>query len=152
MSMTNEDKQEEISGNTLRVYWYILKKRENCGVREVQRALGFSSSSSAHYHLEKLADKGFLIKDKYGSYQVNSKMKTGNISPFMLVHGFIFPRQLLYALATTVMNVFFLTFFWRFLTLTVVLALAPGILACIIFWYETVKLWPSLPSFEESVQ
>jgi predicted DNA-binding transcriptional regulator len=46
--MTNEDKQEENSGNTLRVYWYILKKRENCGVREVQRALGFSSSSSAH--------------------------------------------------------------------------------------------------------
>jgi hypothetical protein len=50
------------------------------------------------------------------------------------------------------MNVFFLTFFWRFLTLIVVLALAPGILACIIFWYETVKLWPSLPSFEESVR
>ena len=150
--MTNEDKQEEISGNTLRVYWYILKKRENCGVREVQRALGFSSSSSAHYHLEKLADKGFLIKDKYGSYQVNSKMKTGSISPFMLVHGFIFPRQLFYALATTVMNVFFLTFFWKSLTPIVFLALTPGILACIIFWYETVRLWPSLPSFKESVR
>ena len=150
--MTNENKQEEISGNTLRVYWYILKKRENCGVRQVQRALGFSSSSSAHYHLEKLADKGFLIKDKYGSYQVNNKVKTGSISPFMLVHGFIFPRQLLYALATTVMNVFFLTFFWKFLTFMVVLALTPGILACLIFWYETAKLWPSLPSFEESVR
>jgi len=150
--MANEDKQEEISGNTLRVYWYILKKRENCGVREVQRALGFSSSSSAHYHLEKLVDKGFLIKDKYGSFQVNSKVKTGSISPFVLVHGFIFPRQLLYALATTVMNVFFLTFFWRVLTLIVVLALTPGVLACIIFWYETVKLWPSLPSFEGSVR
>jgi hypothetical protein len=50
------------------------------------------------------------------------------------------------------MNVFFLAFFWRFLTLIVVLALTPGILACIIFWYETVKLWPSVPSFEESVR
>jgi hypothetical protein len=50
------------------------------------------------------------------------------------------------------MNVFFLTFFWRFLTLIIVLALAPRILACIIFWCETVKLWPSLPSFEESVR
>ena len=150
--MINEDKREEISGNTLRVYWYVLKKRENCGVREVQRALGFSSSSSAHYHLEKLADKGFLIKDKYGNYQVDTKVKTGSISPFILIHGFIFPRQLFYALATTVMNVFFLTVFWGFLTLIVVLALAPGILACIIFWYETVKLWLSLPSFEESVR
>ena len=150
--MANENRQEEISGNTLRVYWYILKRRENCGVREVQRALGFSSSSSAYYHLEKLADKGFLVKDKYGSYQVNSKVKTGSISPFMFVRGLIFPRQLFSALATTVMNVFFLAFFWRFLTLIVVLALTPGILACIIFWYETVKLWPSVPSFEESVR
>jgi hypothetical protein len=150
--MTNEDQREEISGNTLRVYWYILKKRKICGVREVQRGLGFSSSSSAHYHLEKLADKGFLIKDKYGSYQVNTKVKTGSISPFILVHGFIFPRQLFYAMVTTVMNVFFLTFFWRFLTSIVALALAPGILACIVFWYETVKLWLSLPSFEESVR
>jgi hypothetical protein len=152
LSIANENKREEISGNTLRVYWYILKNRENCSVREVQRALGFSSSSSAYYHLEKLADKGFLIKDKYGSYQVNNKVKTGSISPFVLVHGFVFPRQLIYAVVTTVMNVLFLMFFWRFLALTIALALAPGILACIIFWYETVKLWPSLPSFEESVR
>jgi hypothetical protein len=152
LSIANENKQEEISGKTLRVYWYIQKKRENCGVREIQRALGFSSSSSAHYHLEKLADKGFLIKDKYGSYQVNDKVKTGSISPFLFVHGFVFPRQLLYAMVTTIMNILFLIFFWRFLVLTVALALAPGILACIIFWYETVKLWPSLPSFEESVR
>jgi hypothetical protein len=150
--MADENKQEEISGNTLRVYWYILKKGENCGVREIQRALGFSSSSSAHYHLEKLADKGFLVKNEYGSYEVNNKVKTGSISPFVFVHGFVFPRQLFYALVTTIMNVFFLMFFWRFLSLTIALALAPGILACIVFWYETVKLWPSLPSFEESVR
>jgi hypothetical protein len=150
--VADENKQEEISGNTLRVYWYILKKRESCGVREIQRALGFSSSSSAHYHLEKLADKGFLIKDNHGNYQVNNKVKTGSISPFAFVHGFIFPRQLFYAVVTTIMNVFFLIFFWRFLALTTALALAPGILACIIFWYETVKLWPNLPSFKESVR
>ena len=150
--MTDEIRREEISGNTLRVYWYVLKKREDCGVREVQRALGFSSSSSAHYHLEKLVDKGLLVKDEYGSYRINSKVKTGSISPFVLVHGFIFPRQLFYAAATTMMNVLFLMFFWEFLSLTVALALAPGILACAIFWYETVELWPSLPSFEESVR
>jgi hypothetical protein len=152
LSTANENKQEEISGNTLRVYWYILKKRESCGVREIQRALGFSSSSSAHYHLEKLAAKGFLIKNKYGSYQANNKVKTGIISPFVFIHGFIFPRQLFYAMVTTIMNILFLIFFWRILVLTVALALAPGILACIIFWYETMKLRPSLPSFEESVR
>jgi uncharacterized membrane protein len=151
LSAGDENRQEEISGNTLGVYWYVLKKRENCGVREIQRALGFSSSGSAHYHLEKLVDKGFLIKDKYGSYQVNSRVKTGSLSPFVFVHGFIFPRQLLYALATTILNVSFITFLWRFLSPALALAFAPGILACILSWYETVKLWPSLPSFKESV-
>jgi hypothetical protein len=151
LSAGDENKQDEISGNTLRVYWYVLKKRDNCGVREIQRALGFSSSGSAHYHLEKLADKGFLVKNKYGNYQINSKVKTGSISPFVVIHGLIFPRQLLYALVTTIMNVFFLMFLWRFLSLAIVLAFAPGILACILSWYETVKLWRSLPSFKESV-
>src|SRR3989304_3804800 len=127
LSIAGEDRQEEISGNTLRVYWDVLKKKESCGVREIQRALGFSSSSSAHYHLEKLADKGFLIRNMYGSYEVNSRVRSGVISPFVFVRGFMFPRQLLYAVVTTVMNALFLMFFWAFLSLAVVLALAPGV-------------------------
>jgi hypothetical protein len=110
LSVADVDNEEQISGNTLRVYWYILKRRETCGVREVQRALGFSSSSSAYYHLEKLANKGFLIKDKYGTYQANSKAKTGIISPFVIVYGFLFLRQLVYAIVTTIMDVSFLIF------------------------------------------
>ena len=40
----------KLTGNTLLVYWYLLKKgRNSSGVREVQRALGFSSPSSASY-------------------------------------------------------------------------------------------------------
>jgi hypothetical protein len=152
LSKLKESEQEEISGNTLRVYWYVLKKGEQCGVREVQRALGFSSSNSAHYHLERLADKGFLIKNEYGSYQVNNKIRTGSISYFVFVHGLAFPRQLLYAVVTTIMNFVFLMFSWGFLSLTIAVALSPGIFACIIFWYETVRVWSSLPSFRESVQ
>jgi hypothetical protein len=150
--MLKEEKKEEISGNTLRVYWYILKKGEYCGVREIQRALGFSSSSTAHYHLEKLVDRGFLLRNNYGTYNVNSKVKTGTISHFVFVHGFVFPRQLLYAVVTTIMNIFFIVFFLGFSPSTTALALTPGILACLIFWYETVRLWPTLPSFEEGVR
>jgi hypothetical protein len=147
-----ESEREEISGNTLRVYLYILKKGEHCGVREVQRAMGFSSSNSAHYHLERLADKGFLIKNEYGSYELNNRIRTGSISHFVFVHGFAFPRQLLYAVVTTIMNFVFLMFSWRFLSLTIAVALSPGIFACIIFWYETVRVWSSLPSLRESAQ
>lgn len=152
MSKMKENDHEEISGNTLRVYWYALKKGEHCGVREVQRALGFSSSNSAHYHLERLVDKGFLIKDEYGSYRVNNRIRTGSISHFVFVHGRVFPRQLLYAVVTTIMNSLFLMFSWKFLSITIAVALSPGILACVIFWYETVRVWSSLPSFKEDVQ
>jgi hypothetical protein len=152
LPLTDRRNQPEISGNTLLVYWYIYKKGNACGVREVQRALGFSSSSTAHYHLEKLEYKRLLTKDAYGNYVVNNKVKVGVVSPFIFVHGVVFPRQLIYAAASTVMWVFFLAFFWKFLTTTIVLALLPGVVASGIFWYETVRLWASLPSFKGSVR
>jgi hypothetical protein len=152
LSINDEQKQTELYGNTLRVYWYVLRNKQNCGVREVQRSLGFSSSSTAHYHLEKLADKGMLIKDAYGNYRINNNARTRTIGPFILIHGAVFPEQLLYALVTTTMCVIFLMIFWRSLTLTVIAALSPGILASGIFWYESVRLWLGLPSFKGSVR
>jgi len=148
----NGKEQEEISGNTLLVYWYLLRKRQSCGVREIQRALGFSSSSTAHYHLEKLIYKGVLTKDSYGNYRINDEAKVGSIGAFFLVRGFAFPKQLFYATVTSIMCVTFVAFFWKTLTLTVILALSPGILASGIFWYDTVRVWRSLPSFKGGVR
>lgn len=152
MPINNKKEQIEISGNTLLVYFYLLKNRQSCGVREIQRALGFSSSSTAHYHLEKLTGKGVLTKDSYGNYKINEAAKVGLINPFVIILGFVFPKQLVYATATTIMSTFFLALFWNTLTLTVILALTPGIVASGIFWYEAVKLWRSLPSFKRSVR
>jgi hypothetical protein len=149
LPLNNEKEQAEISGNTLRVYWYILRKRQDCGVREIQRALGFSSSSTAHYHLEKLVYKGILTKDSYGNYKINNTAKAGFLSPFVFVRGFVFPMQLFYAVATTFMCALFAAFFWKSLTLTVILALSPGIIGSGIFWYDTMKVWRSLPSFNQ---
>jgi len=146
----NDNKERaEISGNTLLVYLYLLRKRQSCGVREVQRALGFSSSSSAHYHLDKLAYKGILTKDSYGNYRINEKVKIGLTNPFVIIRGFVLPKQIIYATTTSIMCVFFVVAFWNYLTLTVVLALVPGILASGIFWYNAARLWLSLPSFKK---
>ncbi len=67
--MTGSDEVEdeeklaaELKGNTLRVYLYVLKSAGNVGVREVQRALGFSSPTLAVYHLDKLAELGLMEK------------------------------------------------------------------------------------------
>ena len=142
-------KNAEISRSTLLVYFYVLRKRGSCGVREVQRALGFSSSSSAHYHLEKLLDQGVLTKDSYGYYRINQNSKIGMVSSFLIIRGFPLPKQLVYATGTTAMCLFFVAFFWGSLTSTAVLALLPGVVASGIFWYETVKIWSSLPSFKK---
>jgi hypothetical protein len=138
----------EISGNTLLVYFYLLRKRQSCGVREIQRALGFSSSSTAHYHLEKLIHKGILSKDLYGNYKVNKNKKVDLANPFLVVHHFIFPKQLVYAAITSVMCIFFVAMFWNSITLTAILALLPGVLASGIFWYDTARIWSRLPSFK----
>jgi hypothetical protein len=149
-SSSNDAKEYvEITGNTLLVYFYLLRKRHSCGVREIQKALGFSSSSTAHYHLDKLVHSGILTRDSYGNYSINKNKRAGQISSFFVVHGFIFPRQLVYAVATSLMCLFFLTFFWNFLTLTLILALLPGLVASGIFWYDAIKLWSSLPSFKK---
>ncbi len=142
----------DISGNTLLVYVYVLKKRGNCGVREIQRALGFSSSSSAHYHLEKLAHTGVLIKDPYGYYSINDEARVRFIDRFFFISGRIVPKQVIYGVVTTFMSIFLTMFFWSLLTTTVILALTPGFLASAIFWYDAYRLWSSLPRFKGDVR
>jgi hypothetical protein len=152
LSQDSSSEKAELSGTTLLVYWYLLKKRQGCGVREIQRALGFASSSSAHYHLDKLAYRNILIRDEHGYYRINARAKIARISPFILIQGRVFPMQLFYAIATTGMCFAFLLLFWKSLTSTAILALCPGILAALIFWYDVVRIWHSMPSFKRSVR
>jgi DNA-binding transcriptional ArsR family regulator len=58
----------ELRGKTLSVYMYLLKNGSAVGVREVQKALGFSSPSVAFHHLDKLVSLGVVEKDQYDRY------------------------------------------------------------------------------------
>jgi DNA-binding transcriptional ArsR family regulator len=137
----------ELKGNTLLVYWYLLKKRHSsAGVREVQRVLGFSSPSSANYQLEKLRKLGLVSKDQAGNYQVCQVVKTGVISTFIFLGGHAFPKYLIYALTTSMMILVFIALSLSSFSLITVAALLPGTLATIIFWYETLKVWRNRPS------
>jgi len=154
VSLPSGDKEQsaDISGNTLIVYFYLLRKKQTCGVREIQRAMGFSSPSSAYYHLEKLAHNRILTKDSYGNYKINGETKVRLIDRFFVVHGLVFPKQIIYATATTLMCLSFTVLFWKFFTPTVFLALLPGIVASIILWYDAVTLYSNLPSSRRSVR
>lgn len=147
-NITDEERiLSELTGNTLLVYWYLLKKgRDSAGVREVQRALGFSSPSSASYQLEKLRELGLVSKDWSSDYQVSRVVKAGVISVFIFFGGYAFPKHLVYASVTSIMILLFITLFSHALSPIVVTGLLPGILAAAIFWYETLKVWRHRPS------
>ncbi len=137
----------ELTGNTLIVYWYLLRKKQNpVGVREVQRAMGFSSSSSAEYHLQKLTDLGLIHKDQFGNYKLKEDIRVGLMKPFLFVGGTVFPRHLIYSIVTSLTILGFVILFYQAMSLILLAALSPGILAAAIFWYETAVVWRSIPS------
>lgn len=93
--MTGGKIDAQLKGNTLRVYVYALKKQK-VGVREVQRALGFSNPSLAQYHLNKLRELG-LVAENLGDYAVVNEVKVDVMRDFLRVGTLIVPRFIFYA-------------------------------------------------------
>jgi SOS-response transcriptional repressor LexA len=138
--------ESELKGKTLLVYMHILKGRqETVGVREVQRALGFSSPSVAAYHLQKLQDLG-LVENAYGDYRLIKEVKVGVLRSFVSVGGVMLPRFLFYAVLVTSMLITFLATFPFILTREYITTLVMGLVPAAVFWYETIKIWREKPS------
>ena len=74
-----------IKGTTLDVYFYLLRKKEAAGVREIQRGLGLSSPSVSSYHLEKLESLGVIRKNRFGNFEIAKKVDIGALNQFILV-------------------------------------------------------------------
>ena len=138
--------ESALKGKTLLVYWYLLQQpTHTVGVREVQRALGFSSPSIAVHHLEKLQDLGLIRKKGTGEYVLEEEVKVGILRLFTRMGRFLVPRYLFY-------SVLFSTMLTAYLTLCALGRIAPsfyavmfGFIAVIIFWVETVRVWRARP-------
>src|SRR5205807_4589305 len=95
--------ESELKGLTLRVYWHLLKTRnEPTGVRPVQRALRMSSPSVALHHLEKLRSLGLVDKHPTGEYHLTEQVEVGVLQNFVGVLGFLLPRHLFFSAMFTV--------------------------------------------------
>jgi hypothetical protein len=88
---------EELEGNTLTVYAYIVHAAKPVGTRDVTRGACLSSTSVAHRHLQKLEEFGLIEKNEYGDYFL--KEKTGinghvwvgkNLVPRLMFYSFFF--------------------------------------------------------------
>ena len=144
MDLDEEKIASVLKGNTLRVYWQVLKAHNGVvGVRDTQRALGFSSPALAVYHLEKLIEMG-LVDKVGGEYCLVKVVNVGVLKQFVRFGTFVFPRYLLYATMFTTLLIFFLTQF-RQINFYSVFALILGLSGTGILWYETVKAWKQRP-------
>jgi len=150
VSKTSQDNdsflESVLKGKTLQVYWYIIRQPSQAvGVRQVQRALSFSSPSIAVHHLEKLQDLGLVQKTGTGEYLLEEEVKVGVLKFFTRMGRFLVPRYLFY-------SVFFFTMLSAYLALCSVTQSAPsfytvtfGVLAGLIFCVETVRQWRARP-------
>jgi Ribonuclease R winged-helix domain len=88
---------DELEGNTLTVYAYIVHVDKPVGTREVTRGANLSSTSVAHRHLQKLEDQGLIEKNSYGNYILKEKTKINghvwvgkNLVPRLMFYSFFF--------------------------------------------------------------
>lgn len=91
--MTNVN-AEELEGNTLNIYAYVIKEGKPVGPREVMRATNLTSPSIAHWHLQKLEALGLLAKNEYGEYIVKEKV---SVSGHVWIGRTLLPRLIFYS-------------------------------------------------------
>ena len=142
--MEEQKIESELKGNTLRVYWTILRSQTGTiGVREVQRTLKFSSPALASYHLTKLEELG-LVEKTNGEYRLKKEVHVGTLKQFAKLGSFMMPRYAFYAALLTTLLVFYLTQF-REINFYSVFGLVLGFISTGILWYETIRVWRQKP-------
>ena len=120
------------------VYWLVLEKGP-VGLRDVQRLIGFSSPSTAVYHLERLKTRGLVDRNIEGKYHAVKSKKPGVLRFYVLIGRRLLPKSLIYGIILSLVGVVALHLAkYRY---DIALALTPAFLAAVIFWYETLDLF-----------
>ena len=147
MSAEDERKLEfELRGKAWKVYWLLLKRGCPMSVREVQRALHFSSPSVAQHHLDRLCDLGLVQKQSVGgSYLLTSKVKIGVLRHFVKLGRLLFPRYFFYAIFSTTFYIAYLAMLVQSFTRENLFITIFGAVVSAIFWYEALRVWRLKP-------
>jgi hypothetical protein len=88
---------DELEGNTLSIYAYVVKEGRPVGTRDVTRGANLSSPSVAHRHLLKLEALGLIERNQYGDYILREKTSVSghvwvgrNLVPRLMFYSFFF--------------------------------------------------------------
>lgn len=87
----------QLSGRTLRVYWFLLNHQNPLGVREIQRGTDLSSASLAAYHLRKLQSIGLIEILSDGRYIITEVVRVGITRFYIRIWNSMIPRFVFYA-------------------------------------------------------
>ncbi len=147
LNTTDETELEySLRGKAWKVYWFLLKNGAPAGVREVQRALHFSSPSIAFHHLEQLRELGLVVKQEVGGqYILVSEVKIGVLRHYVKLGKLLFPRFFFYALFSTIFYLSYVLLMVHSFTRDNVFIITFGAIICAIFWYEAHRVWAMRP-------
>jgi DNA-binding transcriptional ArsR family regulator len=135
-----------LRGKAWKVYWFLLKTGEPVSVREVQRALHFSSPSIANHHLEQLRELGLVAKQEVGGhYVLVSEVKIGVLKHYVKLGKMLFPRFFFYALFSTVFYLAYVLFLVTAFNRDNLFIIMFGAIVCGVFWYEAYRVWGMRP-------
>jgi len=137
--------ESKLRGNTLRLYWYMVKVSRPVTIHEAQKGLKLSSPGLVAYHLNKLMELGLVEKTSQGEYRLLDGIKVGVLRSFIRLYGLMVPRYVFYAVFFTVLFAVFSAFFMKPLSLQSWFAVAVCLISAIIFWYEAVRIWRGRP-------
>ncbi|PSN98515.1 hypothetical protein B9Q11_02165 [Candidatus Marsarchaeota G2 archaeon ECH_B_SAG-F08] len=130
--------KQEIRGNTLRVYLYLLRHGE-CELREIQRALGFSTPSLASYHLNRLVKAGYVKQNEDGKYYAVKDASNELLEDYTKLGFLLVPQSLFFSVLFSILVAYFS---YRSLAdrafVPFLVASALGAVGSL--WYETFKL------------
>jgi hypothetical protein len=130
-----------LKGRTMSVY-AILLSQGPMGVREVQRALNFSSPSLALHHLTKLSELELVTKDVRGTYEVTRTVRVGSLSLFLRIGTYLLPRYLFLVSFVGIMLAIYLLVFasWPLIGPDIMFILLAVILV-VTLAYESRRIW-----------
>ena len=134
--------KNEIRGNTLKVYLYLIKHGPS-ELREIQRGVDLSSASLASYHLGKLGEANYVNQDEQGKYYAVKDASIKVLEGYSKVGPAVVPQLFFFSLLFTIVAAFFsietvLGSDFRFWFIIICISMVT------IFWYETFVLWRRL--------
>ena len=136
----------KLRGKAWKVYWLLLRTGRDMSVREIEKALHFSSPSVAFHHLEQLCQLGLVEKQKIGgNYKLVGEVKIGVLRHFVKLGRLMFPRYFFYAIFSSAFYIAYLTILIQSVTTESLFIISFGAIVTIIFWYEAIRFWRLKP-------